>query len=368
MTTLLSSKSKEVLLLCRSQFGYQTDYYYYSTLAAEYFNITMLCLDVGKDYINSKSVNVDYVSNENSRYKRAIKFISAIRRITASKSFDVIIVQYFKGCWLIPFLLFRIRHRLILDIRTGDVSSNYFKFTLNNFLLRISAFLYPSLSIVSLKLAVYLKLPLNKIHHLPLGGNALDLGELFFDSLNLLYIGTFFNRKLDIVLNAVAAFRNHHKNLNIKLIMIGDGPGNIRNDLQTLAKKLGLESICKFPGFIKHEGLFPYLQQCNIGISFIPMLPAYEFQPPTKTFEYILAGRPVIATKTCANKEVVSEVNGVLCEDTVDSLQRAIETIYLRRTRFVANTIRNSLIKYEWRNLNIKYFLPIINKTSSSKS
>lgn len=40
---------------------------------------------------------------------------------------------------------------------------------------------------------------------------------------------------------------------------------------------------------------------------YVPITDYYEYQPPTKTFEYVLSGLLCLATATSSNKEVITE-------------------------------------------------------------
>jgi nucleoside-diphosphate-sugar epimerase len=70
-----------------------------------------------------------------------------------------------------------------------------------------------------------------------------------------------------------------------------------------------------------------YFDIHNIGVSYIPMLKCFDNQPPTKTFEYLLSGMPVIATATNANKDIINDVNGVLINDNSEEVYNGLTAI-----------------------------------------
>jgi hypothetical protein len=86
----------------------------------------------------------------------------------------------------------------------------------------------------------------------------------------------------------------------------------------------------------------------------------YDFQPPTKTFEYVLSGMICIATSTYENKRLVSHVNGVLCKDNSESFYHALKTAFLRRKSFDYTKIVSSLKFYEWSNIVKNTLMPIL--------
>ena len=74
----------------------------------------------------------------------------------------------------------------------------------------------------------------------------------------------------------------------------------------------------------------------------------FDFQPATKTFEYLMAGMPVIATKTYENKQVITPLNGVLINDNADSFAQGITTIFHDIESFDEKTIRQTVQNYDW--------------------
>ena len=72
----------------------------------------------------------------------------------------------------------------------------------------------------------------------------------------------------------------------------------------------------------------------------------------------MLSGMPVIATNTNENKLILNDNNGVLCDDTPDSFAQALGKIV--SSKYDSDEIRNSMMKYHWKNLvenNLKIFL-----------
>ena len=80
--------------------------------------------------------------------------------------------------------------------------------------------------------------------------------------------------------------------------------------LQSTTNKL--ENVCTTHGRIDYYKLKPFFDKCNVGVSYIPIRDYYQYQPPTKTFEYGLSGLVTIATETKSNQEVINNCNGIL--------------------------------------------------------
>ena len=103
-----------------------------------------------------------------------------------------------------------------------------------------------------------------------------------------------------------------------------------------------------------------YFEESNVGISFVPCTKYYDCQPPTKTFEYLLYGLPVIATNTTENNIIINSSNGLLIKDSSASFCEAIELLISKS--YNNSLIQNDSIKYSWEKIVEIYFLPLIEK------
>lgn len=78
------------------------------------------------------------------------------------------------------------------------------------------------------------------------------------------------------------------------------------------------------------------------------MTPYFEYQPATKTFEYLMAGLPVIATNTYENKVVVNKNNGYLINDNPQEFADAVSFLYNNFNCFDEESIRLSVKNFQW--------------------
>ena len=116
------------------------------------------------------------------------------------------------------------------------------------------------------------------------------------------------------------------------------------------------QKLCFFM-VINLKNIKRFFDISNIGISFIPVTSYFNFQPPTKTFEYIMSGLFCIGTDTYANKEIIIFSNGIISKDNSKSFANAIIEAYNNRGNMNSDIIKNSLEEYSWAsiiNINLK--------------
>jgi glycosyltransferase involved in cell wall biosynthesis len=139
----------------------------------------------------------------------------------------------------------------------------------------------------------------------------------------LLYIGTLAKvRNLSVLLKAFA--RVKERSQNVKFMIVGDGSD--KDNLEELAKKLGIQNDIVFTGWIHHHELPDYISASDICLSPIPPLSFYEVSSPTKMFEYMAMAKPVIANEEIAeHKEVLNKSGaGILVPFTPEGFASAI--------------------------------------------
>jgi len=105
--------------------------------------------------------------------------------------------------------------------------------------------------------------------------------------------------------------------------------GKISEDLRVAStiQRYGLDDMVSFLGPVQHREVYSLLAKSDVGVAILHPIPNYLESLPTKLYEYMAAGLPVIASNFPLWKEIV-EGNG--CGLTVDPLDpeeiaRAIE-------------------------------------------
>jgi len=133
------------------------------------------------------------------------------------------------------------------------------------------------------------------------------------DKFVLIYVGTIgLAQGLDIILDAANDLKNHD---NIKFLIIGDGLE--KDDLQKKAKQLNLNNL-NFLGIYPHEKIYTFLKYSDVSI--IPLRNEnLKDSVPSKLFESLGAGCPVILSAVGESLSILKESNGGLSIDPGDS-------------------------------------------------
>jgi hypothetical protein len=95
-------------------------------------------------------------------------------------------------------------------------------------------------------------------------------------------------------------------------------------------------------------------------VVYVPVTTYYNYQPSTKLFEFILAGMPVLATKTEENKKIVNSDNGILIDESPKGFSTGLEQISERITYFNEELIRNSISGYCWEDITKTKLKPLL--------
>jgi glycosyltransferase involved in cell wall biosynthesis len=339
-------EKKKLLIVNQTQFGYHSGNLQYCKYLKEEFDISFVSWDYKKPEMIESEIAIHYVSRKGNILKRNIRFILFVLQLLKRQEYSFTYIQYFRGSSFIPFYYWG-NQKLHLDIRTGSVSVNKLNRILFNSVLRFESFFFKSISIISTGLRKRLRINKNA-YILPLGANPVYVNRQSTNKLHLLYIGTFENRRIEDTIIGIHQFLKELPMADIHYTIIGDGWHNEKESFQRLINKLNLQKHIELKGYIPYNELLKFYETANVGVSYIPITSYFEFQPPTKTFEYLMAGMPVIATQTYENMQVISENNGVLIKDTPESFAEGIRILYNNISSFNEIIIRKSVENYQW--------------------
>ena len=343
------------MIIHNGPLGSLTDSYKWCEVLRNKYGITYLELD-GVGSVNVDGIKRIVVPDKGNRFVRGIRFLF-VCCVNILFFRGPIIVVFFKGSQLFKRLF--PWKRFILDIRTLSVNKNSTIREKENDIIRKACQLYGRISIIQDDLLNELNIDVEH-HLLPLGADVISLTDKSFETLKLLYVGTLEGRHIDQTVEGLSVFLKLHPEANITYDIIGEGFNDTSEKLQNLVDRLGLTGVVTVHGRKPYSELKPFFDKCNVGISYVPITPWFDHQPPTKTFEYIMSGLYCMATRTSENAKIVLPEGGFLHDDTPDGFAKALEEVSEKRYVLKSNAIRKSLTGYSWPEIVHNYLEPII--------
>lgn len=355
---------KKILLVPAYQFGYHSGNMFYAKYLTKYYDVTVLDYYVGKKIVTIEGVNVISVHYK-SRYKSQFELIMTLKKLYKVNNYDFIFISYFLSCSLIN--LFIPRRVTSIDIRTSFIFKNKpIKEWFYNTIMKAEYRTFKNRTIISQSLGEFLKIK-KTFTVIPLGGEApkVEIPVREFSKIGLLYIGTFYDRNIEETIKGFKLFLDTYEGkIDIKYTLVGFGPVNDINKVKNEIDTLKLGHVVEFIGEVRYPENVKFFLENNIGVSFIPNYSYYDCQPPTKTFEYLSYGMPVIATNTKENILVINHQNGVLIDATKESFCKGINEILKKKDDYNSLLISNSAKKYTWEYIVNNYLVQYIEKTT----
>jgi glycosyltransferase involved in cell wall biosynthesis len=126
------------------------------------------------------------------------------------------------------------------------------------------------------------------------------------------------------LLRAVAVL--HRRALPVRLLVVGDGPA--RASLEALARQEGIADATTFTGAVPHSDVPDYLASMDVATAPYAASENFYFSP-LKLFEYMAAGRPVVAAAVGQLRECIrhGESGWLYPPGDVGALSGAIEIV-----------------------------------------
>ena len=338
---------KTLVVLNQIQYGYHTPWYFFCKHLRGRYDVVYVCWDYGYPHVPDEGVTVRYVTRHGSRPARLARFVAAAMKEISAHPEAVKIVRYFRGCSLLRMA--RGTRDMVFDIRSGSVLRTPLRRKFEDTLIRLESLFYRHITILSRDLIPYLRLPEQKCHVVPLGGEPMGLEPRTFDGVHLLYIGTLFQRELHKTVEGFAQFaRSVPPSVPLSYDIVGDGPDNDRRKIDDAVQDAGLDGTVRCHGRIAYTRLSDLASRCNVGVAFVPLNDYFRSQPVTKIYEYLLAGMPVVATRNPQVVPVLDDENGVLHDDTAEGFAGALREIWGRRQAYDSVRIARDARQYSW--------------------
>lgn len=347
---------KSVLIIHNGPIGTLVDSMKWCETLKNHFNVSYLELD-GPGRVPVVGIRLFTVPCKGSRAMRGLRFVLTAFIKTIFFHGPIIIV-YFPGCWLLG--LFCFWKRINLDIRTLSVNGDARVRSRENSSIRFACKFFSSVTIIQKDLISELCLPVDKFTVLPLGADVISKNNKNFDSIRLLYVGTFDGRRVGETIEGVKMFLDRHPSVLLSYDIVGDGRETTKEEVDRIIAQNGMANRIKTYGRVLNTALKPFFDRNNIGVSYVPITPWFDHQPPTKTFEYIMSGLFCLATKTDANAEIVSAENGLLHEDSALAFSGALENLLEQLSQLNSQTIRSSLNGCTWQEITDRTLVPLL--------
>ncbi len=126
-------------------------------------------------------------------------------------------------------------------------------------------------------------------------------------------------RNLDIFVKSF--IKNLEKYENIKLYFVWFW--NWEENLKNISKRY-LDKNIFFLWKKEHKKIPDYINSSDILISYVPKVDYFEHQPPTKLIEYLWCNKPVIATNTIAQIEILKNYPNLIHKDDFESTKKQV--------------------------------------------
>ncbi|HZK76703.1 MAG TPA: glycosyltransferase [Candidatus Kapabacteria bacterium] len=143
------------------------------------------------------------------------------------------------------------------------------------------------------------------------------------DAKVLVYVGGLQEgRGLEILLKALSLLPP----TIVHVLLIGDGI--LRPQLERNRSELGIESIVHFAGALPSDEALRLAAACDVGLSLIePISRSYELALPSKLFEYMMCGIPVVSSRLEQVTDLFEKEGWITFVDVSDpnSIQKGIE-------------------------------------------
>lgn len=154
-----------------------------------------------------------------------------------------------------------------------------------------------------------------------------------FEGLTVVYVGKLFDwQGVDLLLHA--AHRLREENIDIHLVIVGNGPA--LEALKQLTKALSLTDSVQFVGRVPQQDVPAYIAGGDVGYSGkASMQIGKMFHSPLKLYEYMAMAKPVIASDfEDTRRTIVNGETGYIFEaGNVSELMFALKQVYHEQAR-----------------------------------
>jgi glycosyltransferase involved in cell wall biosynthesis len=349
----------KILIYNRTQFGYHIDTYKYVEELGDEIQFVYACIDQGRPKIDSSKAQIAYVtSNKVSKVKRIWHLFAFL--IKERRNFDAFFAVYHPGISIISPLL---RSRMILDIRSRNVSEFWLTFRIQNWILKLEAKTARHVTVVSKELAA--SLGLDEFTIIPVGVD--NVSPTALESKNeippliLTYLGSFEQRNIPLLVQGFS-FACRKSSHQLKLFLAGTGPEEELDKIHRSIQEACCPKSIELTGYLNRGNIDLLLRRTHVGIVHIPADGRYDGQPSTKLFEYWSYGIPVIGSRYDYNEKYIDSNSGFLYEFDSQDLCKVILEMLESYHAFHAADIALKSKSHLWSAIVRNNLLPLLNK------
>lgn len=155
------------------------------------------------------------------------------------------------------------------------------------------------------------------------------------ENYTILTVGRMENQKgIDLLLKAFSQINDKKWTLRI------GGDGSLLEKYQSLAQELKIANQVEWLGQLSREQVLEEMQKCSF----------YMLSSRHETFgnvvvEAMACGKPVVATKCGGPNEIMSENTGILCDISVEGIQKGLEKMMQNHENYSSEKIREEAVQ-----------------------
>lgn len=347
--------------------GYSAPYYYCIALQACGFEVTVLC---GRRLNEAIIENINGITivrtrgifNWGRRWDRLKLLMDLLRNYKYFKKIHLWHVYYSHVSPMIHLIALVLRVKSICDIRSVPLKRS----TIGRYVRLISAQLASHTAVIDKFVGQEIRFSKrreNQLSIFPLGVN-IEQFKCPSDSggdgayTQFVSVGSIDKlRKQEDIIDAVKLLKDAGVGEQFRVRIVGGGDS--LDNIASLAEQLEVSELVEFVGLVKPSEVASLLCRADVGICYLPIA-RYDCQPPTKTIEYLAAGLKVVATKTSANRELLSQSAKdcvQMCDDNPVDLSRAMLTFVQSATKARCSTMVAR--EMDWKCIVNKSLIPV---------